>query len=166
VLRGTNQRTLEVTPEAGGLAGARGALRLELNGPGERNRLREFNFNIDPDALRRGIIPLRGPTLGVTVTGLSSQLADYFGVKEGVLVSFVESGSAAAEAGIRAGDVITAVGGRAVTGAGDLSEAIRRAQPGSAVEIAVTRDRKQLTLTATVPAARRPVLSERSGLPV
>ena len=50
--------------------------------------------------------------MGVSVGPLSDQLATYFGVKEGVLVSEVSSGTPAATAGIRAGDVITAVNGR------------------------------------------------------
>ena len=52
--------------------------------------------------------------MGVSVVPLSDQLAAYFGVKEGVLVSEVASGTPAATAGIQAGDVITAVNGRNV----------------------------------------------------
>src|SRR5262245_25934321 len=45
--------------------------------------------------------------LGITVDDLSSQLANYFGTKDGVLVSSVTAGSVAEKAGLKAGDVIT-----------------------------------------------------------
>ena len=48
--------------------------------------------------------------LGVEAEPLNSQLAEYFGVKEGVLVRSVMKGTAAEKAGIKAGDVITRVG--------------------------------------------------------
>jgi S1-C subfamily serine protease len=51
------------------------------------------------------------PRLGVTVQELSPQLADYFGVDDGVLVSSVTEESVAAAAGLQAGDVITSVDG-------------------------------------------------------
>jgi serine protease Do len=162
VVRDGSKQTLQVVPQVTGdfVTDAREAARrgLALRVRPEVRR----DFNVDRDALRRGA--LGRPSLGVTVTPLGSQLAEYFGVKEGALVSGVESGSAAADAGLKAGDVITAVAGRSVTTARDLTEAIRRAEPGSAVDISVTRDRKPLTLKATIPG--RPTPSGRGGLPV
>ena len=61
---------------------------------------------------------MTGSTLGVTVSPLTDQLASYFGVKQGVLVSAVTSDSPAAGAGVRAGDVITAVNGQTVSSSG------------------------------------------------
>ena len=46
------------------------------------------------------------------VAPLSDQLAAYFGVKDGVLVSEVLENTPAASAGVKAGDVITAANGR------------------------------------------------------
>ena len=146
VVRGTARQTLEVVPE---VTGVRTDVRERLQGG--RYLLRDFNFNVAPELRRRGLV--RGPALGVTITPLTSQLADYFGVKEGALVSAVESGSAAAEAGVRAGDVITAVGGRSVRTAADIAEEVRRAQPGGSLDISVTRDRTSLLLKAVIPAA-------------
>ena len=89
--------------------------------------------------------------LGVSVTGLDDQLATYFGVKGGVLVTSVTPDSPAAMAGLKAGDVITSVSGRAVAQPSELSEAVRNAQAGSALELRITRDKKELTLKAMLP---------------
>ena len=94
---------------------------------------------------------------------LSDQLASYFGVKQGALVSAVTSNSPAAAAGVRAGDVITAVNGQSVSNSGDITRALRQGN-GESVEISVTRDKKSLSFKATLPA--RPRASGRSGLPV
>src|SRR5438128_1195181 len=52
--------------------------------------------------------------LGATIQELTPELADYFGVKSGVLVASVQKDSAAEKAGLKAGDVITAVDGHDV----------------------------------------------------
>jgi S1-C subfamily serine protease len=93
--------------------------------------------------------------MGVSVVPLSDQLATYFGVKEGVLVSEVTSGTPAATAGIQAGDIITAVNGRAVMSSGDLVREVRDAEPGSTLDVRLTRNRKELTLKVTLPQRRQ-----------
>ncbi len=65
--------------------------------------------------------------LGVEAESLGSQLAEYFGVKEGVLVRSVLENTPAQKAGIKAGDVITKVDGMAVTSPSELSGAVRSA---------------------------------------
>ncbi|HXH05202.1 MAG TPA: PDZ domain-containing protein [Vicinamibacterales bacterium] len=95
--------------------------------------------------------------LGVRVQELTPQLAEYFGVKDGVLVASVEAGSAAEKAGVKAGDVITSVAGTAVTTAADLRRELRRAGDQGQVEIEVVRDRKPTRLTVQLERrARRP----------
>ena len=64
--------------------------------------------------------------LGITMESLDGQLAEYFGVKEGALVKSVVDDSAAAKAGIKAGDVITSFNGTRVYDASDVSRAINR----------------------------------------
>jgi len=67
----------------------------------------------------------RSAMLGVEAETLGSQLAVYFGVKEGVLVRSVLDNTPAQKAGIRAGDVITKVDGMAVSAPSELSSAVR-----------------------------------------
>jgi len=89
--------------------------------------------------------------LGVETEALQSQLAAYFGVKEGVLVRSVARNSAAEKSGMRAGDVITKVDGEAVTSTQDLVNALSRvARAKKPFPIVVVRDRKEMTLTVTL----------------
>jgi serine protease Do len=87
-----------------------------------------------------------GNGLGITVGDLSDQLAGYFGVKDGVLVTSITDDSAAAKAGIKAGDVITSFNGTDVTQPGDLRRRIQRLADGDEFTVGVVRDKKPLTL--------------------
>lgn len=84
--------------------------------------------------------------LGVTVQELGEQLRDHFGAGNGVLVASVSPDSAAARAGLKAGDVITTVAGRKIETTGDLVRAVRAADEGADVEIEIVRDKKAQTL--------------------
>jgi serine protease Do len=92
----------------------------------------------------------RSARLGVEAETLGSQLAGYFGVKEGVLVRAVLDNTPAQKAGIKAGDVITRVDGMVVTAPSELSSAVRAANSKKTYAIEVMRDRKPLTVTVTV----------------
>ena len=80
--------------------------------------------------------------LGVTVQDLNQALAESFGLKrpDGALVANVAPGSAAASAGLKAGDVITEVNGEAVGRSGALSSLIGMASPGERIKLKVWRD--------------------------
>lgn len=84
--------------------------------------------------------------LGVSVSDLQPQLADYFGVKDGVLVTSVTSDSPASKAGLKAGDVITTLNGSSVSSPSDLRTRASRLRDGEEFSIGVTRDKKSLTL--------------------
>jgi len=92
---------------------------------------------------------------GLTLESLTPQLGDYFGVKngEGMLVRSVQKGSAAETAGLRAGDVIVKVGDQKIADNSDWREALRNGKGGK-VSVVVVRDRKELTLSMSVPARR------------
>ncbi|MFT3819224.1 MAG: Do family serine endopeptidase [Rubrivivax sp.] len=81
--------------------------------------------------------------LGVTLQDLSAPLAESFGLKapDGALVSSVVPGSAAAKAGLKAGDVITAYDGAPVQTAGDVSSRVGLARPGERAALTVWRDK-------------------------
>lgn len=89
--------------------------------------------------------------LGVGLRQLTPELQSHFGAPEGsgVLVASVSDGSPAAAAGIRVGDVITAVDGLAVDSTRDLSREIRH-RPGDAVAIELYRDGTAREVRATL----------------
>jgi serine protease Do len=159
VMRGTSRQTLSVVP-----ATSRSGLSLPEIRVKTRDLARDFpQLNFDGDALRRSLPS--GSTIGLTVTQLTDQLATYFGVKQGVLVNAVSSGTPAANAGVKAGDVITSVNGQPVTAVEDLSRAVRQARSGGTLDLDVTRERKSMMLKVAVPAAT-PQRSGRGGLTI
>ena len=92
--------------------------------------------------------------LGARVQELSPQLAEYFSVDDGVLVSSVDAESVAAAAGLQAGDVITAVDGRPVEDTAPLRRRLSAIGPGEEVLLGVTRMGSELELTATMKDGR------------
>ena len=92
------------------------------------------------------------PRLGVRMQPLTDQLAEHFGVGDrgGVLVAAVREGSAAADAGLEAGDVIVRLGDRDVGDPGDLAEAVSEAGAGP-VPVTLVRDGEERTLTVEMP---------------
>jgi serine protease Do len=94
-----------------------------------------------------------GGRLGVSVSSLSPQLADYFGVKEGALVTSVNDASAAAKAGVKAGDVIIALDGSAVADPSDLSRRTQRLENGAEFTLSVVRDKKTVSLKGKLEAS-------------
>lgn len=96
-----------------------------------------------------------GGRLGVTISALPPQLAEYFGAKSGVLVTSVRDGSNAARAGLKAGDVITAVDGTPVDEPADVRRAAQKLQAGGEFRIDVVRDRKPQSLKGTFEPAER-----------
>jgi S1-C subfamily serine protease len=95
--------------------------------------------------------------LGVRVQDMSEELAGYFGVKSGVLVSGVEADAPAGKAGMKAGDVITAVNGQAIADAGELRREVAKVEDGKTADLAVTRDKKALSLKVEVTARDRTI---------
>jgi len=88
--------------------------------------------------------------IGVSTQSLTKQLADFFGVTDGkgVLVTSVAEDSPAARAGIKAGDVITAIDGEKIEGSGDLSRAINKQKDGD-VTLTIIRDKSPRTIKVT-----------------
>jgi membrane-associated protease RseP (regulator of RpoE activity) len=102
----------------------------------------------------------RGARLGISADELTSQLAQYFGVKQGkgVLVREVVVGSAAEKAGLKAGDVIVAVDGKEIA----TVSALRRALDENAdqkekrkLALTIVRDKHEQTVTVELDPAQR-----------
>ena len=93
---------------------------------------------------------------GVLVENLTPQLGEVFGVKngEGVLIRSVEKGSPGETAGLRAGDVIVRVGNQPVAGTPDWNRLMREQKAGP-VQLGIMRDKRQQTLSLTVPEHSR-----------
>jgi len=120
------------------------------------------NLQIQVEAQPRIYMSWRTSLLGVEAESLGPQLAEFFGVKEGVLVRSVMKGSAAEKAGIKAGDVIVKVDGEAVSAPGQISSRLRSLREKRTFPVVVVRERKEMTLTVTLEAPRR---EERESLP-
>ncbi len=91
--------------------------------------------------------------LGIEAESLHSQLADFFGVKEGVLVRSVVKDSAAQKAGLKAGDVITKVDTAKVNTPREITSAIRSRRSGT-FPVTLVRERKEMTLNVTIEERR------------
>ena len=115
---------------------------------GERGNL----FDNDNDM---AIILGNSRRIGVSTMELTKQLADYFGITggQGVLVTSVTGDGPAAKAGVKAGDVITAVDGEAVDSPGDVARAINRKKDGD-VTLTIVRNKSQQTIRVTPSEAR------------
>jgi serine protease Do len=106
-------------------------------------------FDIHIPDMPRGFMTLRSSVLGVEAESIDGQLAQYFGVKDGVLVRSVLKGSAAEKAGIRAGDVIVKIDDARVATPADISGRLRTLH-GKAAAVVVMRDHKELTVSVSI----------------
>lgn len=133
--------------------------------------LERFGFDFDKDGDLTFILG-SSRRIGVSTMELNKQLADYFGIAggKGVLVTSVTEDSPAAKAGVKAGDVITAIDGEAVDSPGDIARAINRKKEGD-VTLTVIRNKSQQTFRVTPAeggfsgAAGRPQVGRRIVIP-
>ena len=103
--------------------------------------------------------------LGVQIQPLTKELAEGFGLstEKGALVAGAQDGTPAEKAGLRSGDVITAVDGEPVANARELTRKIGALKPGAKAEITYLRDGKERT--ATVALASQPGEKEAKAAP-
>ncbi|HKT49229.1 MAG TPA: PDZ domain-containing protein [Candidatus Angelobacter sp.] len=94
--------------------------------------------------------------LGVQTENLTSQLGDFFGVKngEGVLVRSVEKGSPAEKGGLKAGDVIVRIGDEKLSDRSDLARLMRKYRNGGKLNLGVVRDKHEQNLSVDLPQRR------------
>lgn len=165
VMRDGKRQALQATPEAGRSFAFDDDAMRELE-RGLRQLPREYR--VVPPIYRyeqprrfefrdRDMVPFLGSRgrLGVTVQSLTPELEEYFGATNGgALVSSVAQDSAAAKAGLKAGDVITSINGRQVADSDDLMRELRNVT--GEITIVLVRDKKELTLKATIAERRLP----------
>jgi serine protease Do len=101
----------------------------------------------------------------VGIQNLDSDLAEQFDAQttQGVLVTEVSEEGAAAEAGLRRGDIITEFAGRKVEDGRSLRLAVASKAPGSKVDLKVLRDGKERTFNVTLKSL--PAEEEVAGVP-
>ncbi len=149
VLRDGKRTDVTVTPEAG--SGREFGI--------DSDRIREQIERAMESVPTVRIEPRGARSLGAQVQELTPDLAAYFGAKDGVLVASVTADSPASRAGLRAGDVITAVNGSAVTSSADLLRRVRTAGDSQELTLGIVRDRKESSVAVKLdaPARQRPV---------
>ena len=100
---------------------------------------------IEHGEVRRGV-------LGVSVQDLGPELAEAFEMKEtrGVVITQVLEDSAAAEAGLQPGDIVTAVDGRPVARASDLRNRVGLSPVGEQIKLAIVRDGRAMEVLAVI----------------
>ncbi len=91
--------------------------------------------------------------VGIESQPVEDQLAEYFGVEGGILVTRVVEGSAAEKAGIEAGDVIVAWEDTQLREVHDVHEMISRSKPGDQVALSVSRRGVESLTYVTLDAA-------------
>ena len=104
---------------------------------------------------------VKGCYLGVSVVTMDPAVAEAYGLPTGSKVSLVEPDHCAAKAGIKVGDIITAMGGYDVAGNSDLLSILRKFKPGDTTSITVFRAGREFDLTITLdekpaPAEEQP----------
>ncbi|MEM6398460.1 MAG: Do family serine endopeptidase [Bacteroidota bacterium] len=105
--------------------------------------------------------------LGASIVELNSDLASERGIDRdnGVLISGVNDGSAADEAGLREGDVVIAIDDVSTLRNSELLEQLGRRRPGDAVRLTIVRGGDEMDITATLKAATgQPQTAELAGI--
>lgn len=101
--------------------------------------------------------------LGVELHPMSPELREALKAPSdrGLLINRVVEDSPAKAAGLQAGDVIIAVGGKGVEGIGDIGEALRDREAGDSVEVKVVRDGSERTLNVKLDEKPAPARGRR-----
>lgn len=162
VLRAGARLAVNVTPGERPRTGRRANLpRVEIPEPAEAFVWRGDSALLEglPDIVDDALASFAGRArLGIRAESVDGQLAEYFGVSAGVLVRHVEEDSVAAAAGLRAGDVITAIDGEQVEDLGTLRRRLSALDSDASFAISVMRYGAAMSLPAALAeeAERRP----------
>jgi S1-C subfamily serine protease len=150
--RGSDRRTVQVvTEDEPDLAymGAPPRAMLRFRGPGgteddPRMPAGEFFERVDPPGAHWDVLA-RSPLARLELAPLNSDLGQYFGVNQGVLVISAPPDSAL---GLKGGDVVLAVDGRRPAGPSHLLRILRSYESGESFKLDILRNHKRETVTA------------------
>ena len=98
--------------------------------------------------------------MGISISTVTESAASSYNMVVGAYVNGVTEGSAAEEAGIQVGDIITAVDGKKVTSSSELTALVRSYYAGDTAEITVWRSGEEVTLTIVFEETPEPVEEE------
>ena len=122
-----------------------------------------FSFSMPNQDFTLAIPPVdaRMPALGINAEDLSGQLGSYFGAPDGagILIREVRSGTAADKAGLKAGDVIVKVDGKAIRTLTDLRAELREKSGQKTVALGIIRKSAEMSVTVGI---ERPQPNESS----
>jgi len=132
-----------------------------------KGKMRDFDnafaFSMPNQDFTVAIPPMdtRTPALGINAEDLSGQLGSYFGAPDGtgILIREVRAGTAAAKAGLQAGDVIVKVDGKPVRTLADLRVVLRDKSDQKSVALGIIRKSAEMSVTVGI---ERPQPSESS----
>jgi len=133
-----------------------------------------IGFDIPSDTVKQVVAQLQKDGhvtrgwLGIQIQPVTSGIADSLGLKkaEGAMVDEPQSGSPAAKAGIKSGDVVTAVNGKPVKDARDLARTIGMMAPDSTVSLDIIRQGETKTVSVTLaqmPNDQQMASADRGG---
>ena len=102
-------------------------------------------------SVQRALLGIMGQDVSTYIDAQKDKGKDVdLGTVNGIYVGEVSSDGAAAGAGLKEGDVITAIDGKKITKFGELQELISSHRPGDKVSVTYLRDKKQHTATITL----------------
>jgi serine protease Do len=142
IRRDSREQTLQITTEASHFPNTIGNIDLNIQ-PNVRVLLDQAMRNVPRVEVNTTFVQS-----GIRVDQMTDQLRDYFGVfsNSGVLVTSVEAGSTAEKAGVKAGDVITAVNGSNIRSPGDFSREMRSANSKATLKVMREKQEREIKL--------------------
>jgi serine protease Do len=105
-------------------------------------------IDIAAELIEHGYITGR-PLIGITVSSVNAAQADYFDMVVGAYVLTVTTGSAAEKAGVRKGDIITALGDAQLDSKESLIFALRKYKAGDTATLTIWRNDEEIKMTVT-----------------
>ncbi len=117
---------------------------------GRSSSAENIGFAIPIDKALPVVERLRSGTEASALAYLGVRTADPVDGSRGATVVSVDAGSPAASGGLRAGDLVTQVAGKAVVGAAELGGVVQEHKPGEQVDVTVIRRGDPVTLQVTL----------------